>query len=75
MANELNLGLTLYRSQFYRMGLEIECPECGGEGVGYVEVWVNNYPNGGFLSERMGECHACDGSGYVAASEADYDDE
>ena len=69
MANELNLGLTLYRSQFYRMGLEIECPECGGEGVGYaLRSGLTTTRMCGFLSERMGECSLrVMAVGYVAA--------
>lgn len=75
MVSELNFGLTIYGGHFHKSDPEVECPECGGEGVGYIEVWVDTYPNGGFLEERMGDCHNCDGSGYVAANEEDYDDE
>lgn len=75
MTSEFNFGLTIYGGQFHKSDPEVECPQCGGEGSGYIEVWVDTYPNGGFLEERMGTCHNCDGSGYVAANEEDYDNE
>lgn len=75
MVDGLNTGVLNMGFQFYRTDTSAECPECNGEGTSYVEVWVDTYPNGGFLEERLGHCINCDGTGYVQAHEEDYDDE
>ena len=54
--NGNNYAMRMPKIDFFNMDSEIECPQCDGEGISCIEVWVDNYPNGGFISERMGNC-------------------
>ena len=49
-----------------------ECQQCMGQGACLVEEAVPDYRSGsGYLVEKLGECPACDGRGYVELTEGE----
>ena len=48
---------------------KVECPACDGAGVTDVEVAVPDPIRGGYRSEELGECPACQGRQYVEIDE------
>jgi len=45
--------------------VEVECPECGGEGRCEYEVAVIDWEHGGYLKGERMTCERCQGDGVI----------